>query len=987
MKKELLPVWTALLTAAAVYAVAAGQELPPAMMVKVEEKSEPLGISKVETDVRIFGLLAETKMTMVFSNPHDRALEGELYFPLPDGATVSGYALDVNGVMVDGVAVEKHRARQIFEAEVRKGVDPGLVEYVKGNNFRTRVFPIPARGSRTVMVSYVSDIIEGKDGAAYQLPLNFKDKVGEFSLRVEVVKAAAEPKIEQGELANFTFKKWRDSYVAETKLADAALTKPLVIAVPDVEKQNVLVEKAPDGQYYFVIHDRPASDPLRGVFLDDIQVDFLIKATAATTQPLTAPKLVRFNSSRAYLTDTRVEGFVPDTVLVLWDASGSRGVDHGREFELISEYIASLGKRRVEIDLVVFRNTTERPRRIVSDGLAGSELIAELKKVQYDGGSRAPQLDWGKRQAKDNRTPADVTLLFTDGLFNFGSRVPSGLEGPVYVFSSGAAVNTRALRLLAANAGGQYFNLARMDVKEVAASIGRQAFSFISARDMAGGTHAAIDLYPRLAQPVTGRFTLVGRLVADRAMVMVDYGFGGKATTSSQYEIFRKDAVEGDLLRRFWAQKKLDHLMIDQEANREPIIALGKAHGLVTPFTSLLVLERLEQYVEHRVRPPKSLPKMREQYEKAFDTIEMQKKKDEQKQIERIVALWQQRVEWWNKEFKYPKDFTYKAKAPPAAPASGRAERPTASADRPAPGHEAPNLVEGRFLDDLQDGWPADAFVGAERLPAQPAAKAASRGGQPAIAMKPWDPDTPYLEELKAPKPEARFDVYMKQREKYGNSPSFFLDCADFFYESKQPALGLQVLSNIAEMELENPQLLRVLGHRLAQLGELDLAIQVFEEVLELRPEEPQSCRDLALVLAGRAVKGAPRRKPDIVTGDNSNNCYGVLGLWAWADSAKRNYTRSLKLLNDVVMRKWDRFDEIELVALMEANAILPLAKAAGLADNDIPLDKRLIKLLACDVRIVLTWDADATDMDLHVIEPSGERVMYNHNRSTIGGL
>ena len=34
-----------------------------------------------------------------------------------------------------------------------------------------------------------------------------------------------------------------------------------------------------------------------------------------------------------------------------------------------------------------------------------------------------------------------------------------------------------------------------------------------------------------------------------------------------------------------------------------------------------------------------------------------------------------------------------------------------------------------------------------------------------------------------------------------------------------------------------------------------------------------------------------------------------------------------------------------------------------------------------------MSWDADATDMDLHVVEPSGEEAFYSHNRTTIGGL
>ena len=48
-------------------------------------------------------------MTMVFYNPNDRQMERNLHFPLPEGSTVAGYGLDVNEVMVDGVAVEKQQ--------------------------------------------------------------------------------------------------------------------------------------------------------------------------------------------------------------------------------------------------------------------------------------------------------------------------------------------------------------------------------------------------------------------------------------------------------------------------------------------------------------------------------------------------------------------------------------------------------------------------------------------------------------------------------------------------------------------------------------------------------------------------------------------------------------------------------------------------------------------------------------------------------------
>ena len=88
------------------------QNLPPALMVEENERSKPLKISKVDVDVRIHGFVAETRMTLVFHNPQNRPLAGDLYFPLPVGSTVSGYALDVNGVMVDGVVVDKDKGRQ-----------------------------------------------------------------------------------------------------------------------------------------------------------------------------------------------------------------------------------------------------------------------------------------------------------------------------------------------------------------------------------------------------------------------------------------------------------------------------------------------------------------------------------------------------------------------------------------------------------------------------------------------------------------------------------------------------------------------------------------------------------------------------------------------------------------------------------------------------------------------------------------------------------
>src|SRR4029079_5409821 len=80
-----------------------------------------------------------------------------------------------------------------------------------------------------------------------------------------------------------------------------------------------------------------------------------------------------------------------------------------------------------------------------------------------------------------------------------------------------------------------------------------------------------------------------------------------------------------------------------------------------------------------------------------------------------------------------------------------------------------------------------------------------------------------------------------------------FLDVADFFLAKNDPELraqGLRALSNLAELDLQNRQVLRLLAYRLQRPGETDGPRPTLERVVELAPNEPQSYRDLGLALA-----------------------------------------------------------------------------------------------------------------------------------------
>jgi hypothetical protein len=253
------------------------------------------------------------------------------------------------------------------------------------------------------------------------------------------------------------------------------------------------------------------------------------------------------------------------------------------------------------------------------------------------------------------------------------------------------------------------------------------------------------------------------------------------------------------------------------------------------------------------------------------------------------------------------------------------------------------------------------------------------------IVLDPREQDAPYLKQLRAADRRA-YSAYLCMRPQYARSPDFFLDCFDFFFDRQETELAIQILSNLAELGPDDVTLLREMGHRLARAGAYDLAVEIFEDVLQRRPDEPQSYRDLAMLLVQRAEetraamnapKPSRREPPD---GDDRR----VKGRGK-ADAAS-DYARAVELLTEIVIRRWDsRFAEIELPVLMDLNRLL--ARTSGYGVSHKGLDPRLVRLLDLDLRIVATWSATDSGFKLVVTEPSGEKAKGDQRPTKIGGL
>jgi len=393
--------------------------------IRVPSGERPVEIAALDVRVVIHGLHAETTETVTFFNPNGRVLEGDLEFPLPDGATVSGFGLDVAGQIVDGVVVSKDRARVILETEIRRGVDPGLVEQVRGNVHRARIYPIPARGTRTVRLRWVSDLTTRGREAAYHLPLPYNRPIGHVSMRLEVVQAPVEPEVAGG-FGNLTLRRWEDRWVAEARFDGAAPSRDLRVRLPRLPAELVEVEPGDGSEAFF-------------------SVSAMVPGAARGALP------------------------APRRIAVAWDASGSRVPEAtDRELAFLRRLLAAWPAATV--DLVVFRDLPERPVAFPAEDRA--RLFSALRAAPVDGGTGLSALDL--RRASSPSSDDAVWILFSDGIGTLGEALPRHGGVPVWTVSGASVADRPLLRQLAAT-GGEHLDLEGVAIQDLQRTLLLQA--------------------------------------------------------------------------------------------------------------------------------------------------------------------------------------------------------------------------------------------------------------------------------------------------------------------------------------------------------------------------------------------------------------------------------------------------------------------------------------------------------------------------------
>lgn len=859
----------------------------PVLKVKSTNASAEVYLQSLDIQVEVTGNIASTRYTMVFKNRTGKILEGELTFPLPDGITVSHYALDINGKMRDAVPVEKAKAVQVFEEIEQRRVDPGLLERVEGNNFRTRIYPIPANGTRTVSITYEEELSAENALFRYHLPMAYPEAIEKLTVKCIVWKSKTKPQVLAKPADEFVFDEIGENFVASFTRNNYKPDVALIFALPAPDDIPQVLMQSASGSYYFLASCAPAAETRKK----------------------------QWGSS----------------IGIIWDVSLS-GLQRNTEKELEVLDLIFKEKKNLSVSLYLLNN------RIAKKGVYSikngnwADLKKTLESLVYDGGTNFSAV-------KLKNIVCDEILFFSDGLSSLSEAdfVPKANKTPVHCIVSSAKADYSAMRWIAAQTKGKYINLNALSNESLQKEVSFEGLYFLGIEK----NNSVRETYPSVSVPIQNNFSIAGILEGTEADLTFLFGYGDKVEKRVTVTLNAKDALQKGNVYRIWAQKKISELDMCYERNSNELTELGQQFGIVTRNTSLIVLESLQDYLQYNIIPPVEL---REEFFRLKKESQDRVRQDEQTLLNNAVAQAEVLQNWWKKDFvvqkpKYPKPDDMSLRSVPED-ASVRDESDMEMQSM----RIRENAADTRKV-SLQDVR----IRGYGTMKEQQIVGGVNKN-QAIIRRVPIKQDNEYSKLLTGVL-EKDYAAYLKIRPDYMNTPTFYFDMADWFFSHNNREKALLILTSIAELDLENASLYRLLGYRLKEYEEYALEAYICKKVILWRPTEKQSYRDYALALA-----------------DNAQYQTALDSLYS---ALTHSYSLGMNTQQD-----------ISEVLITEINRLI--AKNSKLDCSAI--DKRIIMAMPVDIRVVINWNMNNTDIDLHIKDPDGEECYYGHKETLSGG-
>jgi hypothetical protein len=527
-----------------------------------------LGLRKYHVDVHVEDGFARTTIDQTYFNQTNSRLEGTFCFPLPPDASLSRLAMYVDGRRTEGGMVERDYGRQVYERILYRQKDPALLEWIDGSTFKMRVFPLEPRQEKRIVLAYTQKLPVLYGQLSYRFPAGHSlDSVREFSARVRVKSGAGL----DWSSPSHVFKASAEGgdLLLDCAEKNARVNRDVVLALSEAQAPEVRFSAAEqEGAKYLMLRYRPELQGLKErqrrdwIFLFEASGD-RDPLLARTQIEIVRGLLAQANPEDTFqvlTANTRVARFQEQPVPVTADR-----VQQAIEFLERAHLIGALDLGQA------FALQTR---------LAGNSANAWL--VHVGSGIAA----MGERR--------DAELV---------QRLPGGIH---YVGVGVGKRYNRSLMKRAAEQTGGYFTQINPDEAvswrafELAATLDTPRLLDVRVEDRDGRV-IFLPFERLLAQGE--ELAAVARLGAGNLLpkaVTVRGSLNGQPFTS---ELAVKDvAARADYLPRTWAKLEIDRLLAEDAAkHKDAIVALSKAMYVMTPFTSLLVLENEEMYQQYKV--------------------------------------------------------------------------------------------------------------------------------------------------------------------------------------------------------------------------------------------------------------------------------------------------------------------------------------------------------------------------------------------------
>lgn len=573
--------WTRDLIAAAETSLVPRSEHDGGSLIVVDPSGQEMKLSlrKFHVDAHIEDGFARTTIDQTYFNHTHSRQEGTFKFPLPPDASLSRLAMYVNGKLMEGGMVERAHGRNVFEQIMQTKRDPALLEWVDGSTFKMRVFPLEPRQEKRIVLSYTQRLPNDYDRTEYRFPAGHSlDRVRDWSTRLTVANGAGKTRwFSPTHLLKATEED--DNLILDGSLHNAVLDKDLVVELTDAATKDadlsrqitetVAFSGAQHEDFsYQMLRFRPN---LNGELQRPLRNWVFLYESSGDRNPLLA----------------RVQLDVISTML--------EHAEHDDTFSIISAATKSESFRIKPIRC---------SKKNVAKGIAWLEeahLVGALNleaaftrakpycrsnndTIVVHVGSANPVL--GERDEKKllKALPSDAQYVGV-GVGKRWSRsfmkAAAGRSGGHFTqINPDEKVGWRAFELLSTLNAPRLINL-KIDS-------GRKGVRFLTFADTLahGQEFAAITRLPLKAKPLT-EVTVTGTLDGQP--------FSRTLPVTS-------DSPQADYLPRTWARLEIDRLVANSSAaNKDAIIKLSKVMYVMSPFTSLLVLEDEAMYEQFNV--------------------------------------------------------------------------------------------------------------------------------------------------------------------------------------------------------------------------------------------------------------------------------------------------------------------------------------------------------------------------------------------------